>query len=79
MTEALFDMEPAGRRRREVGAMPGDTVQPSLFGDAGRVLARKHPTRTVEPATDATPVMFATDEREWAGQTATVDIFGGAQ
>lgn len=78
MTDALFDLTPTARRVRTVGELPGDTVQDSLFGDVPVVVARKHPRKTVEAAVDRTDVLFATDERQFAGQAVTADIFGGA-
>lgn len=74
----LFDMDRTAKAAKVIGPMPGDTVQDSLFGDAPVVIARKHKPKAPIEVVDATPVMFATDEREFAGQTVTADIFGGA-
>jgi hypothetical protein len=73
----LFDMEPTAKVTKTVGPMPGDTVQDSLFGDAPVVLVRKHEAKAPVEVADTTAVLFATDEREWDGQTAATDIFGG--
>jgi hypothetical protein len=73
----LFDMEPTAKPApKVVGPMPGDTVQDDLFG-APVILKRKHEAKAPVEVVDVTPVMFATDEREWDGQEVATDIFGG--
>ena len=74
--DALFDIAPTGRPARTVGPMPGDTVQPDLFGGADVVVARNHVARPVVVVADPTPAMFAVDVHEFDGQGTWADVFG---
>lgn len=80
MQVSLFDTERPTRKaaRREIGAMPGDTVQPDLFGGE-TVIARKHrPIDRPTPAA-AVPALFAVDAGQFDGQATTVDAFTAAK